>query len=123
MAKRKGRGERPVPKPTSMLQQIQQMQADLAAAQEALGDEVVEVTAGGGAITVVITGHQEVREVRIDPKVIDLDDEEWLSDLQDLILVAMNQAIEQSKDLAARRMDEITGPLAGMMGGLGGLLG
>jgi DNA-binding protein YbaB len=43
--------------------------------------------------------------------------------LQDLILVAMNQAIEQSKDLAARRMDEITGPLAGMMGGLGGLLG
>lgn len=128
MAKRKGRGERPVPSATGMLQQIQQIQADMLAAQEALGDETVEVTAGGGAITVVITGHQEVREVRIDPDVIDLDDEEWLTDLQDLIVAAMNQAVERSKEMAAQRMQDIAGPLAGMMGGaglgdLGGLLG
>ena len=127
MAKRRGRGERPVPNPTSMLQQVQKMQADMLAAQEALGDETIEVTAGGGAITIVMTGHQEVREVRINPDVIDTDDEEWLTDLQDLIVAAVNLAIERSKEMAARRMEEIAGPLAGMMGGdlggLGGLLG
>ncbi len=129
MAKRKGRGERPIPRPASMLEQIQQLQTDMAAAQEALGDETIEVSAGGGAITVVITGHQEVREVRISPAVIDAEDPEWLTDLQDLIVAAMNQAIAQSKERAARRMEEITGPLAGMIGGLGdfgglgGLLG
>ncbi len=109
----------------NVLQQAQQMQADMAAAQEAMGDEVFEVTAGGGAIAVVITGHQVVREVRINPAVIDLEDEDWLEDLQDLIVAAVNQAVSHSKDMVAQRMQEIAGPLAGMMGdsGLGGLLG
>ncbi|MBN1283826.1 MAG: YbaB/EbfC family nucleoid-associated protein [Anaerolineae bacterium] len=108
-----------------MLQQVQQIQADMAAAQEAMGDEEFEVTVGGGAVTIVITGHQEVREVRINPDIIDTEEEEWLEDLQDLIVAAVNQAIKHSQDKVAERMQAIAGPLAGMMGdmGMGGLLG
>jgi DNA-binding YbaB/EbfC family protein len=118
MAKRRGRGQRMTPGGGGMggvLQQVQKLQDDITAVQEALGDETIEVTAGGGAITVVITGRQRVREVRIDPNVIDLEDKEWLTDLQDLIVAAVNQAIEQSQALAERRVKQAAGPLAGMM--------
>jgi DNA-binding YbaB/EbfC family protein len=135
MAKRKGRrpggalgGPGGMGGVSDMLQQVQQIQEDMAAAQEAMGDETFEVTAGGGAITIVITGHQEVREVRIDPDVIDLDDDEWLEDLQDLVVAAVNQAITHSKEMVTGRMEEIAGPLTGMLkganlGDLGGMLG
>ncbi len=108
-----------------MMQQVQQIQEEMAEVQEAMGDETLETTAGGGAITVVITGHQEVREVRIDPDVIDTEDEDWLEDLELLIVAAVNQAIEQSKEATAERMREVAGPLADMMGmaGLGDLGG
>lgn len=107
-----------------MLQQIQKMQEDMATAQEALENEIVEVSAGGGAITITITGHQRVKGITINPDVIDMEDEEWLTDLQDLIVVAVNQAIEQSQTMAAERMESITGNLGGMLpGGLGGMLG
>lgn len=108
----------------AMMQQIQKMQQDMAAAQEALEQETIDVTAGGGAITITITGHQRVQSIAIDKDLIDLEDEEWLSDLQDLLVAAINQAIEQSQTMAAERMEGVTGNLGGALpGGLGGLLG
>jgi len=101
---------------------LQKMQQDMAEAQESLEQETVEVTVGGGAIRVVITGHQRVQAVEINPEVIDTDDEEWLNDLQDLLVAAVNQAIEQSQAMAAARMERITGGLCNIPG-LGGLLG
>ncbi|MEO1644327.1 MAG: YbaB/EbfC family nucleoid-associated protein, partial [Chloroflexota bacterium] len=105
-----------------MMQQLQQMQADMAKAQEELEDETVEVSVGGGAIKIVITGHQRFQSIEINPDVIDTDDEEWVADLQDLLLAAMNQSVEQSQTMAADKMEKITVGL-GNVPGLGGLLG
>jgi len=102
-----------------LMRQLQKMQEDMVAAQTALETETVSVTKGG--ITLVITGHQRVQSVAIDPKSIDMSDEEWLTDLQDLLTIAVNEAIEQSQTMAAARMESITGGLGGMPG-LGGLL-
>ena len=105
--------------PMAMLQKMQQ---DMAEAQENLEHETTEVSVGGGAIRIVITGHQRVQSVEIDPDVIDMEDDEWMTDLQDLLVAAVNQAIEQSQAMAAERMEKITGGL-GDLPGLGGLLG
>ncbi len=108
----------------ALLHQIQKMQEDMAAAQEALTEERIEVSVGGGAVTVVIDGQQEVRALTIDPEALDMEDEEWLTDLQDLLLAAVNQAIEKSKALAEERMSGLTGGLQSMLPpGMGGLLG
>ena len=105
-----------------MLRQLQKMQDDMSSAQQALEHETVEVSVGGGAVTVVISGHQRVQSIALDRALIDLEDEEWLDDLQDLLVAAMNQAVEQSQLLAAQKMEAITGGLGGMPG-MGGLLG
>lgn len=105
-----------------MMKQLQQMQDDMAAAQEALANETVEVSVGGGAVKVVISGHQRVQSIGINREMIDMEDEEWLIDLQDLLTLAMNQAVEQSQTMAAQKMESITGGL-GDIPGLGGLLG
>ncbi len=108
----------------AMLKQIQKMQDDMAAAQTALETETMDVSVGGGAIVVTITGHQRIQKIAIDKAQVDLTDEEWLTDLQDLLVVAVNQAIEQSQTMAAERMESITGNIGGMLpGGLGGLFG
>ena len=101
---------------------LQKMQKDMAEAQASLEQETLEVTVGGGAVKIVISGHQRVQAVEINPDIIDMDDEEWLNDLQDLLVAAVNQAIEQSQTMAAERMEAITGGL-GNIPGLGGLLG
>ena len=107
-----------------MMAQLQKMQQDMAEAQEALEQGTVEVSVGGGALTIVITGHQRVQSISINPDVIDFEDEEWVADLQDLLASGVNQAIEQSQTMAAERMEKITGGLDGMLpGGLGGLMG
>lgn len=107
-----------------MMAQLQKMQQDMAEAQESLEQETVEVSVGGGALTIVITGHQRVQSININPDVIDFEDEEWATDLQDLLVSGVNQAIEQSQTMAAERMEKITGGLDGMLpGGLGGLMG
>jgi DNA-binding protein YbaB len=98
---------------------LQKMQQDMLAAQQALETETVEVSKNG--ISIVITGHQRVQAVTVDPKTIDTSDEEWLTDLQDLLVVAVNEAIEQSQAMAAARMESITGGL-GSIPGLSGLL-
>jgi hypothetical protein len=106
----------------NMMKQLQKMQADMAAAQQALETETVDVTAGGGAIRITITGHQRVQAIEINPALLDTSDPEWVNDLQDLLVVAVNDAIVQSQTMAAQRMEAITGGL-GDMPGLGGLLG
>ena len=126
MSRRKDRG---LPKfdpnmAGGILGQVQKMQEEMAAAQEALEQETLDVTVGGGAITITITGHQRVQAITINPDAIDLEDEEWMNDLQDLLVAAVNQAIEQSQAMAAERMEGITGGLGGMLpGGLGDMLG
>jgi DNA-binding YbaB/EbfC family protein len=109
MAKGKGKGMR-LPKGAGggMAQQLQKLQQEMLATQEALGDEVVEVTAGGGAIKVEITGHQRIQSITIDPDVVDPEDVEML---QDLIVAAVNEAIEKSQNLAAERLGGLTGGL------------
>ena len=91
-----------------MLQQLQKLQEDMVKTQEALGDETVTVTAGGGAITVVISGHQKIQSITIEPEVVDPDDVEML---QDLVLAAVNEAIDKSQQLAADRLGSLTGGL------------
>ena len=91
-----------------MLQQVQKLKEEMLQAQEALGDETLSVTAGGGAIKVVITGHQRVQNITIDPEAVDPEDVEML---QDLIVAAVNEAIEAAQKLAADRLGALTGGL------------
>ena len=105
------------PNMQQMLKQVQKMQADMVKAQEELKNEVVEASAGGGMVTVKISGDLEVRELRIDPEAVDPDDAELL---QDMVLAAMNEAIRAAQELAASKMNAATGGLGGA-GGLGGL--
>ena len=109
MSKGKGKGMR-LPKGIGggMAQQLQKLQQEMLETQEALGDEVVEVSAGGGAITVAITGHQRIQSISIDPEVVDPEDVEML---QDLIVAAVNEAIEKSQQMAAERLGGVTGSL------------
>jgi DNA-binding YbaB/EbfC family protein len=88
--------------------QLQEMQQQMLEAQEALGDKTVEVSAGGGVITVVMTGHQKLQSITIDPEVVDPEDVEML---QDLIVAAINEAVEASQNLAADEIGSITGGL------------
>jgi DNA-binding YbaB/EbfC family protein len=91
-----------------MARQIQRLQEEMLQAQEALAQETVEVSVGGGAVTVMMTGHQKVQAVHIAREAVDPDDVEML---QDLILAAFNEAVEQSQGLAADRMGALTGGL------------
>ncbi len=89
-----------------MMQQLQKLQDQLTQAQEQLALETVTYTAGGGAIKVVMTGDQKCQSVEIDPDLLKDADVEML---QDLVLAAVNGALDASRALAAERM----GPLAG----------
>ena len=126
MVKRRRGGGMPGGMPSGgmggMMQQIQKMQEDMEKAQTELESETVEVSVGGGALTIVITGHQRIQSITINPNIVDTSDEEWVADLQDLLVAGVNQAIEQSQTMAAEKMEKITGGL-GNMPGLGGLLG
>jgi DNA-binding YbaB/EbfC family protein len=96
----------------------QEMQANMARVQAELAATTVEATVGGGAVRVVMTGTQELREIVIDPATVDPDDVEIL---QDLVFAAMTDALAQSKQLAADRMAAVTGGMG--LPGMGGLLG
>lgn len=100
--------------PMQLLQQIQRLQEEMVKAKEALAQETLTVTAGGGAITVVITGDQHVRSITIDPSLLSSGDIEML---QDLLVAAINQAIERSQTYAAERLNALAGQM-----GLSGLL-
>jgi nucleoid-associated protein EbfC len=92
--------------PLKMLRQVQQMQDRMQKMQKELEAETVEVTAGGGAVTVVATGTQKLVSVRIDPEVAG--DPEML---QDLVVAAVNEAMEKSKEMASARMQSVAAGL------------
>ena len=86
-----------------MLKQAQQLQAKMEKAQQELENETLTVSSGGGAVTIVITGHQQIRSVKIAPEAAG--DVEML---QDLVLTAMNEAVKKSQDMAASRINALT---------------
>ena len=106
----------PQPNMQQMLKQVQKMQQDMMAAQESLKDEEVEASAGGGMVTVKVSGDLIVKEVRINPEAVDPEDVDLL---QDMVTAAVNQAIDQAQQLAASKMGAISGGLGGGLGGLG----
>ncbi len=106
------------PNMNQMMKQVQQMQADMVKAQDALKDEVVEASSGGGMVTVKVTGDLELKEVRIDPEAVDPEDVDLL---QDMVLAATNEALRSAQELAASKMGAVTGGLGGPGGPLGGL--
>ena len=107
----------PQPNMNKMLQQVQKMQADMMKAQEALANETIEASAGGGMGTVTITGDLQVTDISIAADAIDPEDPELL---QDMVLAAVNEAIRQAQELAATRMGGLTGGMdLGALGGLG----
>jgi DNA-binding YbaB/EbfC family protein len=105
------------PNMNQMLKQVQQMQAEMMKAQEGLKDEIVEASAGGGMVTVKVSGELEIKDLTIDPEAVDPEDVEML---QDMVLAATNEALRSAQELAANKMQQATGGLGGA-GGLGGL--
>ncbi len=94
------------PNMANMLKQVQKMQADMMAAQEQLKHETVEASAGGGTVTVKMSGDLELKELRIAPDAIDPEDPEML---QDLVQAAVNEAIRSAQELAASKMGGLAG--------------
>jgi DNA-binding YbaB/EbfC family protein len=90
------------------LRQIQELQAKMIKAQEELGRTNVEVTAGGGAIKIVINGQQQFQSISISTEVVNPEDVDFL---QDLVLAACNEAVQKSQELAAQNMGKLTGGL------------
>lgn len=88
-----------------MMKQMQKMQKKMAQAQEELGEKEIEGTAGGGMVTVVVSGHKEVLDVKINEEVVDPDDIEML---QDLVLAAINDALKQADELTNQTMGQFT---------------
>jgi DNA-binding YbaB/EbfC family protein len=101
----------PQPNMQQLLKQAQKMQQEMLAAQESLKDEVVEASAGGGMVTVKVTGDLTIKSISIDPKAVDADDIELL---EDMVLAAINEALRSAQELASAK-------LGGIAGGLGGL--
>jgi DNA-binding YbaB/EbfC family protein len=99
------------PNMQQMMKQVQKMQADMMAAQESLKDETVDASAGGGMVTVTITGDLVIKAIKIDPDAVDPEDVEML---QDMVLAAVNEALRAAQELASSK-------LGGIAGGLGGL--
>ena len=93
---------------SGMLQQFQRLQQQLAEAQAKLAEETVTATAGGGAVKVTVTGDQRCKAVAISPELVKEADAEML---QDLVLAAVNLALDQSRELAEQRLGPITGGL------------
>jgi nucleoid-associated protein EbfC len=116
------------PDPMNMLEQIQKMQADMKAAQDALEHAVVEATVGGGVVKATVNGEGALRAISIDPSVVDPLDVETL---EDLVVAAVTEAARQAKVLQREKLGAATSglDLGGLdlkslgLGGLDGLLG
>ncbi len=102
------------PNMNDLLKQAQQMQAQLAEAQAAAAEKLVEGQSGGGVVKVAVTGGMEFRSVTIDPAAVDPDDVEML---QDLVLAAIRDAVDKASQITQQAMGGLD------LGGLGGLLG
>lgn len=100
----------------ALMKQAQKMQKQMEETQATLAEQVIETTSGGGAVKILITGKKEIKEIKINPDVLDPDDVEML---EDLILTAVNEAIRQAEEISNNAMSRITG---GNLGGMGGML-
>lgn len=100
----------------NLMKQAQKMQRQMEEAQKQLEEQEVEATAGGGAVTVKVSGKKEVISIKLSEEVVDPDDIEML---EDLIVAATNEAIRKVDDLSQNSMSKLTGGMGGM-GGLGG---
>lgn len=98
----------------NMIKQAQKMQKDMMKMQEELEQRQIETSAGGGAVTVVVSGKKELISINIKPEVVDPDDVEML---QDLILAAVNEAIRKADEMVNSEMGKLTGGF-GLPGGL-----
>lgn len=97
----------------NLMKQAQKMQKDMEKAQEDLAEKEVEASAGGGAVTVKANGKKEILAITIKPEVVDPEDVEML---QDLIMVAVNEALRKADDVANSEMGKITGGMGGVPG-------
>ena len=98
----KGKG---TPNMGNILKQAQQFQSKMAKLQEELGEKTVEATSGGGMVTVVANGKQEIVSIRIEPEVVDPEDVDML---QDLIQAAVNDALTRAKEMVNEEMSKLT---------------
>jgi len=96
------------PNMNQMMKQVQQMQAEMAKAQEELKTATVEASAGGGMVTVKMSGELQLLELKIDPEAVDPEDVELL---QDMVQAAVNEALRSAQELAASKMGQATGGL------------
>ena len=101
---------------SAMLQQAQKMQEDMAALQEDLDNREYDISAGGGAVSLKISGKKQILSLDIDPEIVDPDDIETLSDI---LIAAVNEAIKRVEDTSNEEMSKITGALG--MPGIPGL--
>jgi nucleoid-associated protein EbfC len=108
------------PNLNQLLKQAQQMQAEMAKAQEQLKDEIVEASAGGGTVKVTMTGDLQLRQIVIAPEAIDPEDPDLL---QDMVTAAVNEALRSAQELQQSKLGGIAGGLGGGLPGLGGLPG
>jgi hypothetical protein len=92
----------------SIMKQAQKIQAQIAKVQEELAQKTIEASAGGGMVTVVVSGKQEVVSIKIEPEVVDAKDMEML---QDLVVAAINEALRKSQEMVSEEMRKITGGL------------
>ncbi len=104
----RGKGPRIPMGGNPMMAQIKKMQDEMQKTQEKLQQERLTVTAGGGAVTIVISGAQRVQSIAVTPELLAAGDAEMLGDI---LVAAVNEAIEQSQTLAAERLNAITGGL------------
>ena len=88
------------------MKQAQQMQRKMEEMKNELAKKEIKVSSGGGMIEITVNGQQEINEIKIEPDVIDVNEKEML---EDLILAAVNEALRQSKELAAQEMSKLTG--------------
>lgn len=96
----------------ALMKQAQKMQKQMEETQAALAEQIIETTSGGGAVKISITGKREIKEIKINPDVVDPDDVEML---EDLILSAVNEALRQADEMANGAMSRIAG---GSLGGM-----
>lgn len=105
-----------MPNMGNILKQAQQFQDKVAKLQEELEDRTVEASSGGGMVTVVVNGKQEILSIEIDPEVVDPEDLEML---QDLILAAVNDGLARAKEMINEEMGKLTSglniPIPGLM--------
>ncbi|MEE8415782.1 MAG: YbaB/EbfC family nucleoid-associated protein [Desulfobacterales bacterium] len=91
-----------------MLKQAQKLQSNMAKLQEEMAEKTVEATAGGGMVKVVVNGKHQILSIQIEKEVVDPEDVEML---QDLIIAAVNEALEKSQEMVSVEMNKLTGGL------------